>query len=247
VSQLPAALISYVRFDDKHENGRLSELCQRLSGEVQAQTGEKFFHLPRFEDIAWGQQWQERIFESLDAVTFLIPILTPSFFKSEACRSELEDFIEREKRFKRNDLILPIYYIGVRPLARLRNWKPIGWQKSLQLVSTLTGGSCALSPSRTRGWAKRLPKTVKNLAAIRIGSGTFRSLVLTRVIEPETVQLFIDFLPRLFERAEVEGRIAAVDRVPNRPVIFIDKRADSRASVFVVKIFDRCDFFWCLW
>jgi hypothetical protein len=109
--------MSYVRFDDKHENGRLSELCQRLSGEVQAQTGEKFSIFHDSKDIAWGQQWQERIFESLDAVTFLIPILTPSFFKSEACRSELEDFIEREKRFKRNDLILPIYYIGCKALS----------------------------------------------------------------------------------------------------------------------------------
>lgn len=74
--------MSYVRFDDKHETGRLSELCQRLSGEVQAQTGEKFPIFHDSKDIAWGQQWQERIFESLDAVTFLIPILTPSFSKA---------------------------------------------------------------------------------------------------------------------------------------------------------------------
>ncbi len=46
----------------------------------------------------------------LGAVTFLIPILTPSFFKSDYCRGEVEKFLDREKQLDRNDLILPIYY-----------------------------------------------------------------------------------------------------------------------------------------
>jgi len=41
-----------------------------------------------------------------------MPILTPSFFKSEPCRSELERFVDREKQLKRNDLILPVYYVN---------------------------------------------------------------------------------------------------------------------------------------
>ena len=41
----------------------------------------------------------------------LIPILTPSFFNSEPCRAELEQFLEREKELGRNDLVLPLYYI----------------------------------------------------------------------------------------------------------------------------------------
>src|SRR5262245_27655205 len=102
----PVAFMSYVRFDDEHENGRLTEFCKRLSGEVRVQMGEKFQIFQDRNDITWGQQWQERIDESLDAVTFLIPILTPGFFKSVACRAELERFLQREKRLKRNDLIL---------------------------------------------------------------------------------------------------------------------------------------------
>jgi cobaltochelatase CobT len=78
--------MSYVRFDDQYEDGRLTEFCQRLSGEVRLQTGSEFPIFQDRKDIAWGQQWQQRIHESLDAVTFLIPILTPDFFKREACR-----------------------------------------------------------------------------------------------------------------------------------------------------------------
>ncbi len=66
--------MSYDREDD--DSGRLSELRVRLSGEVAAQLGGPFPIFQDREDIAWGQQWKKRIDESLDSVTFLIPIVT---------------------------------------------------------------------------------------------------------------------------------------------------------------------------
>ena len=110
--QIPMAFLSYVRLDDQHENGRLSEFCQRLSGEVRLQTGEAFPIFQDRNDIHWGEQWQQRIDESLDAVTFLIPILTPGFFRSPPCRAEFEQFLDRESRVGRRDLILPVYYVN---------------------------------------------------------------------------------------------------------------------------------------
>ncbi len=112
MSQHPIGFLSYVRDDDAHERGRLSEVAKRLSGEVRIQTGEKFEIFQDRNDIQWGQQWKERIEDSLDGVTFLIPIITPGFFKSPACRAELERFLKREKTLKRNDLILPVYYVN---------------------------------------------------------------------------------------------------------------------------------------
>jgi F-box protein 11 len=112
MSQHPIGFLSYVRDDDAHERGRLSEVAKRLSGEVRIQTGEKFEIFQDRNDIQWGQQWKERIEDSLDGVTFLIPIVTPGFFKSPACRAELERFLKREKTLKRNDLILPVYYVN---------------------------------------------------------------------------------------------------------------------------------------
>jgi cobaltochelatase CobT len=91
----PVAFMSYVHADDKY--GRLTEFRQYLSDEVRMQIGEEF---PIFQDrdIQWGQNWQERIEESLDEASFLIPIITPGFFNSPYCRSELEQFLEREKQ-----------------------------------------------------------------------------------------------------------------------------------------------------
>ena len=101
--------MSYVHSDDKY--GRLTEFRERLSDEVRVQIGEEFLIFQDRKDIQWGENWKKRIEESLDAVTFLIPIITPSFFNSPACRDELQRFLEREGKLGRNDLVLPIYYV----------------------------------------------------------------------------------------------------------------------------------------
>src|SRR5215472_5832302 len=118
----PAAFMSYVRFNDQHDDGQLTLFRERLSTEVQAQTGEEFSIFQDRNDIAWGQNWQQRIDEALDAVTLLLVIITPSLFRSPACRAEVKRFLEKERALGRADLILPVYYIGARELddPRLR-------------------------------------------------------------------------------------------------------------------------------
>lgn len=113
-----AALMSYTRFDDAYRHGYLSELGAWISREVEAYSRLPFPILRDSEDIAWGQHWAERINHSLDAVTFLIPILTPSFFSSPFCREELERFLQREAQLGRNDLILPVYFITIPALEK---------------------------------------------------------------------------------------------------------------------------------
>jgi TIR domain/Right handed beta helix region len=106
-----AAFLSYARFDNQHDEGRLSLLRERLEGEVRIHTGEEFQIFQDRNDIRWGEEWEDRIKELIEAATFFIPILTPSFFKSEHCRRELRDFLAREQHLERKDLILPIYYV----------------------------------------------------------------------------------------------------------------------------------------
>jgi hypothetical protein len=110
MGKFPIGFMSYTRFDDEHEKGRLTEFCKRLSDEVRFQTGEQFGIFQDTNDITCGQPWEDRIRECLDAGTFLIPIITPSFFKSVPCRDELNCFRTRESALGRNDLILPLYY-----------------------------------------------------------------------------------------------------------------------------------------
>jgi parallel beta-helix repeat protein len=112
----PAAFMSYVRFDDAHEDGQLSAFRERLAGEIRIQTGREFPIFQDRNDIAWGQSWQQRIDETLDAVTLLLVIITPGLFRSPACRAEVARFVERERALGRQDLILPVYYISAREM-----------------------------------------------------------------------------------------------------------------------------------
>jgi hypothetical protein len=107
----PVAFLSYVRADDEHERGRITLLRQRLEGEVRMQTGRPFKIFQDKADILWGQQWRERLDAELFNVTFLIPIVTPGYFHSSACRDEFDKFAVREKQLGKNTLILPVYYL----------------------------------------------------------------------------------------------------------------------------------------
>ena len=78
----PAAFMSYVRFDDAHEDGQLSAFRERLAGEIRIQTGHEFPIFQDRNDIAWGQNWRQRIEETLDEVTLLLVIVTPGLFHS---------------------------------------------------------------------------------------------------------------------------------------------------------------------
>jgi TIR domain len=112
----PAAFMSYVRFNDQHDDGQLSQFRERLAAEVRAQTGQEFAIFQDRNDIAWGQNWQQRIEEALDAVTLLLVIITPSLFRSPPCRAEVTRFLDREGVRGRADLILPVYYISEREM-----------------------------------------------------------------------------------------------------------------------------------
>jgi F-box protein 11 len=185
----PVGFLSYVRADDEHDHGRLTEFRKRLSDEVYAQTGQLF---PIFQDrdaIAWGQNWRERINDSIDAGTFLICIITPRFFRSDSCRYELERFLAREKEIGRNDLILPVYYIDcpvlndeckreADPLAQListRNY--VDWRE-LRFESINSGRAekalAELATDIRSALDTRFPEALVNKWGLKLPRGYFR-------------------------------------------------------------------------
>lgn len=114
----PAAFFSYARADDEHDKGYLTSFRRALASEISAQLGDDFLIFQDRDDILWGQRWRSRIDESVDSATILIAVLTPRFFRSDACRREVERFFDREARLDRKDLIMPLYYIAVPGWAR---------------------------------------------------------------------------------------------------------------------------------
>jgi len=107
--------VSYTHDDDAYENGGITKLAERLERSIRAYTGQK--DLQVFFDqksIEWGEAWRERIADGLAESTILITIMTPTFFVSQECRHELEDFLSQPDR---KDWLLPIYYIDVPDLG----------------------------------------------------------------------------------------------------------------------------------
>src|SRR5262249_38507374 len=113
----PIAFLSYVRADDQHEGGRLTQLRESLEGEVRMQTGASFPIFQDRADIAGGQHWRQAVDSALASARILTPVITPGFFNSEPCREDLRLFLDREKQLGRDDLILPIYYVTCRILS----------------------------------------------------------------------------------------------------------------------------------
>ncbi|HZN93828.1 MAG TPA: TIR domain-containing protein [Myxococcales bacterium] len=108
----PQAFLSYTRTDDEFFGGAITGLRKALELGVRVVTGNRTFEIfQNVEGVELGQHWRERLAQALDEATFLIPILTPLFFSSEACREELDRFMDGEREVGRNDLILPIYFV----------------------------------------------------------------------------------------------------------------------------------------
>jgi F-box protein 11 len=107
----PAGFFSYVRFNDETEEGRLSELREKLEAEVSMLLGETFELFQDTKGVGLGQNWQKRLDEGLAESTLFIPILTPAYLKRQACRDELEKFLAKEKDLGRDDLVLPLVYL----------------------------------------------------------------------------------------------------------------------------------------
>lgn len=109
----PMAFMSYAHKDDDLTEGYLTKFCEILSKEVNLLLDdEEFCIFQDTKDIKWGQSCESRIENSLDNTILLIPIVTPGFFKSSYCCKELKRFRERERKLKRDDLILPIYFVN---------------------------------------------------------------------------------------------------------------------------------------
>ena len=105
-------------WDDEYFGGAITSLRRLLELGVQVVTGDKTFNI--FQDvdgIEFGLKWKKRLSEALLTSRFLIPVVTPLFFKSDACRDELKQFMEHEKSLGRDDLILPIYFVTA-PILR---------------------------------------------------------------------------------------------------------------------------------
>jgi hypothetical protein len=108
---------SYAHEDDLLDGGNILQLSRLIMEEYNLLSGEPLNLFVDSNDIAWGQQWRERIDSSLAETTFFIPIITPRYFTRPECRRELLEFAAKAKMLGVEELLLPILYIEMRDLS----------------------------------------------------------------------------------------------------------------------------------
>ncbi|UOQ87974.1 toll/interleukin-1 receptor domain-containing protein [Agromyces endophyticus] len=101
---------SYVHADDDAEGGRIAQLGRDIAAQFELLTGESIELFLDRDSLEWGAQWRERIETSLAAIAFFVPVLTPRYFASAACRSELQTFSRRADQLGLRALLLPVLY-----------------------------------------------------------------------------------------------------------------------------------------
>lgn len=107
------AFWSYTHDDNSRAQGRVLELAAAVQGEFEVTTAQDLKMFVDRDALQWGEAWKESIESALAAAPFFIPIITPKYFASEACRNELAAFSGMAKSRGLEKLMLPILYIKV--------------------------------------------------------------------------------------------------------------------------------------
>lgn len=174
------------------------------------QTGREFKIFQDKNDIKWGQNWKERLDKELFNVTFLIPIVTPSYFRSNACRDEFDKFAIREKQLGKKTLILPIYYLeadelstkaqvddnGIAQILSERNWSD--WRalrfKALQDVEV---------ERAIEEMARTIKQSMKTLEGEIMEANSHREEARAPLQQPTTVVDLSKFSPDVPEARQI--------------------------------------------
>jgi MoaA/NifB/PqqE/SkfB family radical SAM enzyme len=105
----PAAFLSYAHSDN--DKRWITNFASSLEKEVRDQLGDRYGAFKIFvdrNDIGWGSEWRSRIESALIEATFLIPVLSPSYFTSPYCDKEFITFYRKLNERNRKRQILPL-------------------------------------------------------------------------------------------------------------------------------------------
>lgn len=113
----PAGFWSYTHRDDELDEGRIRRLAVAIAHAFEITVGDELHVFVDNSSISWGEQWRARLDSALTSTTFLIPIVTPKFLRSQECRREIITFSSHAASLGLDDLILPIHYVNVPQLT----------------------------------------------------------------------------------------------------------------------------------
>lgn len=104
--------VSYKREDNEDLGGVVDRIRTDLSGMYAAHTGKSLRVFIDREGIGWGEDWRQKIRESVERATVFVPVVTMRYFTSQHCREELMSFYNNAKQLGVTELLLPIVLMG---------------------------------------------------------------------------------------------------------------------------------------
>lgn len=111
------AFLSYAHADDQRERGRIRRLADHIREEFETLTGTTIEIFVDSAEILWGQDFRSKLDDALQATTFFIPVLTPTYFLRDECRKEMQKFVSSAESLGLQQLLLSIRYTSVPDLV----------------------------------------------------------------------------------------------------------------------------------
>jgi len=108
---------SYAHADNEREHGRILRLADLVRAEYEMLTGATIEIFTDRAEIAWGDDFRQKLEQALQETAFFIPVLTPTYFLRDECRKEMSQFVRSASDLGLQQLLLSIHYIPVADLT----------------------------------------------------------------------------------------------------------------------------------
>lgn len=105
------AFLSYVQKDDESDKGRIHQFARDVKSEYNLLSSDEIELFFDKDNIQYGDDWKSKIDLNIYDTRYFMPIITPSYFKSSACRDEFNYFYSKAEALGVKDLIIPVYYV----------------------------------------------------------------------------------------------------------------------------------------
>ena len=107
-----SAFFSYAHMDDANEF--LSKLRRDLCKEFQIISGSELNLFFDRDSIEWGSNWRRSIESGIANASLFIPVISPNYFLSDSCQTELHQYLAKTRTPELQDLMLPLLFSDVR-------------------------------------------------------------------------------------------------------------------------------------
>lgn len=116
--------LSYCREDNEYLDGAITDFAKAIARAYRHLYGNRLDVFIDTESIRWGEDWKQELSRRIESTNFIMPAITPSYIRSDACRKELIEFAGRTKDM-RNSRVLALIWKDINTDASALSHDPV--------------------------------------------------------------------------------------------------------------------------